>query len=184
MNQTFDPSTGSFSVTFSANTTLASSPSLIFLNEKLYYPQGYTVRYVRVCVCHCVGSLGLVWTFLGVTQSLAQKNFMYTWGCFGPEGVSLVLNVCFLFKMLSHRKMQSKTENLSLRLEFATWLQQKLLGEGCLADYFSLRRTLVYSLTQETTHSNLLNAMWMCKMNTNNFPIFLLSPQCYTFWCS
>jgi len=62
VNQTFDPSTGSFSVTFSANTTLVSSPSLIFLNEKLYYPQGYTVRCVcvTVCVCHCVYSLGLM----------------------------------------------------------------------------------------------------------------------------
>ena len=53
MNQNFDPTTGSFSVTFAANTTLVSAPSLIFLNEKLYYPQGYTVRCVCVCVCVC-----------------------------------------------------------------------------------------------------------------------------------
>ena len=66
MNQTFDPTTGSFSVTFSVNTTLMSAPSLIFLNEKLYYPQGYTVR--CVCVTVCVSVVWVPW-LLGLLVS-------------------------------------------------------------------------------------------------------------------
>ncbi len=44
VNQTFDPSTGDFSVTFAANTSLSAYQSIIYLNEKLYYPAGYSVR--------------------------------------------------------------------------------------------------------------------------------------------
>jgi endoglycosylceramidase len=43
VNQSFDPITGDFSVTFSADLSLASQPTVIYLNEKYYYTSGYTV---------------------------------------------------------------------------------------------------------------------------------------------
>ena len=50
MSQFFDPNNGTFTFTFAANLTLAQTgtPSIIYLNEKLYYPSGYNVRYSHV----------------------------------------------------------------------------------------------------------------------------------------
>lgn len=45
-SQQFDPVTSDFALSFAANTTLYSQPTLIYLNEKLYYPNGYVVRLV------------------------------------------------------------------------------------------------------------------------------------------
>ena len=45
VSQAFDPDTGNFTVTFAANLTVAKNPAVIYLNEKLYYPSGYAVRY-------------------------------------------------------------------------------------------------------------------------------------------
>lgn len=57
-SQQFDAATSDFSLSFAANMTLQSQPTLVYLNEKLYYPNGYVVRLVvwprlctRVCVC-------------------------------------------------------------------------------------------------------------------------------------
>ena len=45
VSQSFDPESSDFSLVYSANVTLASYPTVIYLNEKFYYPNGYTVRY-------------------------------------------------------------------------------------------------------------------------------------------
>ena len=57
-SQQFDPATSDFALSFAANATLQSQPTLIYLNEKLYYPNGYVVRLVtwsRLCTCAVVG---------------------------------------------------------------------------------------------------------------------------------
>ena len=41
----FDPSSSKFTLSFRANTSI-SSPSEVYLNEKLYYPNGYSVKSV------------------------------------------------------------------------------------------------------------------------------------------
>lgn len=51
LNTSFDPVTSKFSLTFEADTSIKStSDCLIYLNEKLYYPNGYNVMYV-LCTC-------------------------------------------------------------------------------------------------------------------------------------
>ena len=45
VSQSFDPESGDFSLVYSASVTLASYPTVIYLNEKFYYPNGYSVRY-------------------------------------------------------------------------------------------------------------------------------------------
>ena len=44
VNQTFDPETGDFSVTFTADVVADFPPTVIYVNEKYYYPAGLTVR--------------------------------------------------------------------------------------------------------------------------------------------
>ena len=44
VNMTFDPSTSKFTVTFKVDTNLGVSDGSIYLNEKLYYPNGFSVR--------------------------------------------------------------------------------------------------------------------------------------------
>ena len=53
VNQTFDPATGNFSVTFVADLRVSDYPTVIHVNEKYYYPNGLTVRSVcmRAHVC-------------------------------------------------------------------------------------------------------------------------------------
>ena len=50
VSQAFDDESGDFSLTFSASLSLAqvNISSMIYLNDKLYYPKGYTVRYVGI----------------------------------------------------------------------------------------------------------------------------------------
>jgi endoglycosylceramidase len=43
VNQTFDPETGDFSVTFTADVMADFPPTVIYVNEKYYYPDGLTV---------------------------------------------------------------------------------------------------------------------------------------------
>ena len=45
VNQTFDPETGDFSVTFTADVMADFPPTVIYVNEKYYYPAGLTVRW-------------------------------------------------------------------------------------------------------------------------------------------
>ena len=45
VNQTFDPETGDFSVTFTADVMADFPPTVIYVNEKYYYPDGLTVRW-------------------------------------------------------------------------------------------------------------------------------------------
>ncbi len=46
VNQSFDPVSGSFTLVFSASSALAQAkvPTTIYLNEKLYYTNGYSIR--------------------------------------------------------------------------------------------------------------------------------------------
>ncbi|XP_064387797.1 endoglycoceramidase-like [Halichondria panicea] len=43
VSQTFSPETGNFLLSFIARTKLAHAPSLIYLNEDIHYPNGFTV---------------------------------------------------------------------------------------------------------------------------------------------
>ena len=43
-HQEFDPDTSDFQLVYHANIDI-QQPTIIFLNEKLYYPNGYNIRY-------------------------------------------------------------------------------------------------------------------------------------------
>ena len=47
VSQTFDPGTGDFSVVFTASPIVDFPPTVIYVNEKYYYPNGFTVRWDR-----------------------------------------------------------------------------------------------------------------------------------------
>lgn len=44
VSQSFNPGNGSFTLVFAASISLAPQPTIIYLNEKFYYPNGYNVR--------------------------------------------------------------------------------------------------------------------------------------------
>ena len=43
ISQSFNPDNGNFTLVFSASISLAPQPTIIYLNEKFYYPNGYNV---------------------------------------------------------------------------------------------------------------------------------------------
>ena len=45
VSQEFDPNTSDYQLTYQANIDIAQ-PTVIYLNEKLYYPNGYNIKYV------------------------------------------------------------------------------------------------------------------------------------------
>ena len=49
-SQKFDPNTSNFQLTYRANVEI-QQPTIIFLNEKLYYPNGYNIRYNHLRRC-------------------------------------------------------------------------------------------------------------------------------------
>ena len=51
VSQTFSPETGNFLLSFIARTKLAHAPSLIYLNEDIHYPNGFTVRWLESNMC-------------------------------------------------------------------------------------------------------------------------------------
>ena len=51
VSQTFSPETGNFLLSFIARTKLAHAPSLIYLNEEIHYPNGFTVRWLESNMC-------------------------------------------------------------------------------------------------------------------------------------
>ena len=44
VSQSFSPETGNYTLSFKASTALKQYPSVVYLNERLHYPNGYTVR--------------------------------------------------------------------------------------------------------------------------------------------
>lgn len=55
ISQSFNPENGDFSVVFAASASLAPQPTIIYLNEKFYYPNGYNVRYVCLAIASAFG---------------------------------------------------------------------------------------------------------------------------------
>ena len=47
LSQSFSPDTSDFTLSFTARTTLSHAPTVIYLNEKIHYPTGFVVRWVR-----------------------------------------------------------------------------------------------------------------------------------------
>ncbi len=62
LSQTFSPETGNFLLSFVARTELTHTPSLIYLNEEIHYPNGFTVRWlIETCVATCTCTSPDIW---------------------------------------------------------------------------------------------------------------------------
>ena len=48
VSQTFDPDSAEFNLSFAAMLSTSHTPTVIYLNEKLHYPNGFTVRYNHI----------------------------------------------------------------------------------------------------------------------------------------
>ena len=75
LNTSFDPVSSKFSLTFEADTSIKSTTDcLIYLNEKLYYPNGYNVMYVS-CIMYMFKSPLILFVHYSVHPDASMHVF-------------------------------------------------------------------------------------------------------------